>query len=304
MYSTGLFAAAFLVLYGCVAYVPLKERQDAEEMLNTAATVDANVYAPGEYSRALENFFLAKIEMEKKQYKKAQDYLEMSMEDSRVAIAKSQAAKAIKSAKEILDTSNLAQLKKYITDVCAIAEKSLERAKTAFEDQDYNVARQQAEMSLQLSKELPRLMEQKIIEEGKKSSAEIERKKAIEESKKILEEAKKEATAIAEGAKKEAATILARELEKRFPSVYTVKKGDTLHVIAGRREIYNDPYQWPLIYKANRDQIRDPLQIFLGQSLIIPRAVTIDEIIEARRQAGAPAPDVLPPEAFSPEVYK
>jgi nucleoid-associated protein YgaU len=301
---SALIAVLFLVLCGCAAHVPIKEREDAEEMLKAASAAEANIYAPTAYSRAQASFYLAKIEVEKHHYNKAQDLFEESREDSQEALAKSKAAKSIKLAKRRLDTSNLVQLKKYITDVCDIAEESLENAESAFEDEKYNLAMKKAELSLQLSKELPRLMEKKIIEEGKKTPEEVERDKTIEQSKKIMEDTKREAAVILTEAKKEAASIWAQTLEKRYPSVYTVRKRDTMHVIAGRREIYNDPQQWVLIYKANRDQIRDPLQIFVGQHLVIPRAITIEEVREARKQAGATAPYDPPPEAFHPSDYK
>ncbi len=48
---------------------------------------------------------------------------------------------------------------------------------------------------------------------------------------------------------------------------YNVAGGDSLWSISGQEGVYNNPYQWPLIYKANRDQISDadliyPEQIF------------------------------------------
>lgn len=51
---------------------------------------------------------------------------------------------------------------------------------------------------------------------------------------------------------------------------YTVKKGDCLWYIAGYPEIYGNPLRWPLIYKANKDQIKDPDLIYPGQVLVIP----------------------------------
>lgn len=51
---------------------------------------------------------------------------------------------------------------------------------------------------------------------------------------------------------------------------YTVKKGDCLWYIAGYREIYSNPLRWPLIFKANSDQIRDPDLIYPGQVFVIP----------------------------------
>ena len=66
---------------------------------------------------------------------------------------------------------------------------------------------------------------------------------------------------------------------------YTVKRGETLPQIAARPELYNDAALWPLIYRANRDQIRDPYQLWPGQVLKVPRNFSRDEALEARRQA-------------------
>lgn len=52
---------------------------------------------------------------------------------------------------------------------------------------------------------------------------------------------------------------------------YTVARGDTLWKISGKDIIYNNPFMWPLIYKANHQQIRDPDLIFPQQILAIPR---------------------------------
>jgi len=299
-----LVIALFFMLCSCAAHAPVKERQEVEEILKTASAAEAPVYAPGEYTRAQEDFYLAKIEMDKRRFKKARDLLEDCRKEAYLAISKSRAGKAIKLAEEQLSESDLAQLRKYITDVCSIAEKSLEEAESAYKSQKYNLARQKAEMSLQLSKELPKLLDKKISEEKIKPPEEIEKENISKQAKQILEEANKEAAAIIEEAKRQAAAIRAQVLEKRFPSTYTVRKGDKLRAIAGRREIYNDPYQWPLIYKANRDQIRDPHMLFTGQHLVIPRNITIEEVRESRKQAGAPPPYDPPPEAFHPSDYR
>lgn len=68
-------------------------------------------------------------------------------------------------------------------------------------------------------------------------------------------------------------------------SRYTVANGETLWTIAARRDIYVDALLWPLIYKANRDQIKDPRQIYPGQVLNIPRDVSAAEKEEARETA-------------------
>ncbi|PKN12180.1 MAG: hypothetical protein CVU69_08260 [Deltaproteobacteria bacterium HGW-Deltaproteobacteria-4] len=63
---------------------------------------------------------------------------------------------------------------------------------------------------------------------------------------------------------------------------YIVSDGELLWVIAKRPDIYGDPLLWPLLYQANRDQIKDPRKIYAGQTLTIPRNVSEEERQKAR----------------------
>ncbi|MEW6088902.1 MAG: LysM peptidoglycan-binding domain-containing protein [bacterium] len=56
-----------------------------------------------------------------------------------------------------------------------------------------------------------------------------------------------------------------------WPTEYEVAPGDCLWKIAGLDKIYGDPYQWPRIYKANKDQIKNPKLIYPYQIFDIPR---------------------------------
>lgn len=51
---------------------------------------------------------------------------------------------------------------------------------------------------------------------------------------------------------------------------YTVKRGDHLWGIARMKEHYGNPFAWPKIYQANRDQIKDPDLIYPKQIFKIP----------------------------------
>jgi Ca2+-transporting ATPase len=59
---------------------------------------------------------------------------------------------------------------------------------------------------------------------------------------------------------------------------YVVQKGDTLSKIANK--FYGTTTQWPVIYEANRDRIKDPDLIQPGWSLTIPA-------VAGREQGGA-----------------
>jgi len=52
------------------------------------------------------------------------------------------------------------------------------------------------------------------------------------------------------------------------PRTYTVQKGDTLFSLA--RRFYGNQARWKDIYNANRDTIRDPNTLKVGQVLKLP----------------------------------
>lgn len=82
-----------------------------------------------------------------------------------------------------------------------------------------------------------------------------------------------------------------------LPTTHTVVKGECLWWIAEYQQIYNDPFMWPLIYKANRGQIKNPDLIHPGQTFDIPRyGFTVAELKDVRKSAGAPWQNLMPAE--------
>ncbi|AJE03430.1 LysM peptidoglycan-binding domain-containing protein [Geobacter pickeringii] len=123
-----------------------------------------------------------------------------------------------------------------------------------------------------------------IRQEAEEKQRETERQQALQELKRKLEVERdireREARKIPEK------SAVAREKEPRQLAQYhTVKRGETLPQIAAQSDVYGDVSLWPLLYRANRDQIRDPRRIWPGQVLRIPRNLTREDLAEARRYA-------------------
>ena len=81
---------------------------------------------------------------------------------------------------------------------------------------------------------------------------------------------------------------LASKLEASLAAqrmVYSVMKGDSLWTIAGKSDVYADPYRWPLIYKANADKIKDADLIYPGQEFSIASNPTEAEVSAAVQHA-------------------
>jgi len=69
------------------------------------------------------------------------------------------------------------------------------------------------------------------------------------------------------------------------PTSYNVVRGDHLWGIASKPIIYGNPYQWPLIFKANRDKIKDADLIQPGQVFAINRSASGSDMDAAVRHA-------------------
>lgn len=162
----------------------------------------------------------------------------------------------------------------------------LEQEEEEEADQQYKLAyqkgvvlKQEVALYKERMKEAARLKaveERAIREEEERSRLEAERKRQqeLEEAQKVLQKSQNS----------DAVT---------YPvplASYTVRRGETLPQIAARPELYNDMALWPLIYRANRDQIRDPYQLWPGQTLKIPRNFSREEALEARRQSHRRSP--------------
>jgi LysM repeat protein len=65
-----------------------------------------------------------------------------------------------------------------------------------------------------------------------------------------------------------AASKIARQAASARLAKYTVRSGDSLSSIAGK--VYHDPVAWPVLYWANRNQVRWANSIQVGEVLTVP----------------------------------
>jgi len=71
---------------------------------------------------------------------------------------------------------------------------------------------------------------------------------------------------------------------------YAVVKGDNLWNISAKPDIYNNPFEWPLIYKANSSKIKDADLIYPGQVFAIntnPSSSDVDAAVRHAKTRGA-----------------
>ena len=89
---------------------------------------------------------------------------------------------------------------------------------------------------------------------------------------------------------------LRAKMPKAIYDEYTVIRGDYLWKIAGKDDIYDDPYQWIRIYTYNKDQIKNPDLIYADQIFKIQREVGPNEYLVVKG-------DYLAKIAGSADVY-
>lgn len=164
------------------------------------------------------------------------------------------------------------------------ARTALDDARAAMQDSDYGEASDSLDFSLQHARRAVVLADEG---QAKRLKAEKERARIEEEARlKALEE-QKQKTQVAE---KKKPTPQPKKIVKTEPKImpandYAVGDGENLWTISAKPEVYGEGLLWPLLYQANRDQIKDPRQIFPGQSLSIRRDMTEADLEDARQRA-------------------
>ena len=68
---------------------------------------------------------------------------------------------------------------------------------------------------------------------------------------------------------------------------YLVERRDCLWTIAEKPGVYGDAFEWPLLFKANRDTIQDPDLIYPNQNLKVDKNYSMETVNHAKQMAMA-----------------
>jgi nucleoid-associated protein YgaU len=175
-----------------------------------------------------------------------------------------------------------------------IAERDYAAARTSLAFARQHALRAYALTDMAKAQEAAAAEARRLAEEEARRLAaeeEVRRLAAEEEARRLVEEE----------ARRQAEEETRKANETRMFTSYRVVSGDTLASIAALPNVYGDPLLWPLLYQGNRDQIKDPSKIDIGQLLTIPRGVQASDLELARQKAreaglfGLPANGAKPP---------
>lgn len=184
-------------------------------------------------------------------------------------------------------------------DALAAAEQQMARqqyrtaARTISLAQRYaEAARIESEQAVVRLAELERQRAEKANRQQEQFQRELAEKLEMAQRQRELEQSRQHEEARQAAARAASATTAATPQIPSPPPVepvrverYEVRAGQNLAEIASLPEVYGDGLLWPLIYRANRDQIKTPREIAPGQVLDIPRDKNNEELEAARREA-------------------
>ncbi|SEA81877.1 protein of unknown function [Desulfuromusa kysingii] len=202
------------------------------------------------------------------------------------------------SAREVVAQAYAVGASQYAPGEYQLASSALQAAELQVKDGEHRVAARTLDLAQRFAKEALNLTiarKQQLLAEQKKKEEEKRRLELLKQREierqaelKQQQEQKRKQQILKANSKKTEPVVPPRTpavIEPVLVDIVEVQAGENLATIAARANVYGDALLWPLIYKANRDQIKDPQEIYQGQSLVIPRDKTRDEADAARQEA-------------------
>ena len=200
----------------------------------------------------------------------------------------------LETAEQVIEQARSIEAAEYAPTEFRAASEAFEDGKAMMQKKEYGSARETLTLALEHARRAVVVTQEARAREtadelAKREAAAEEIRKEAERKRLAAEKARKAAI--------QATKEKPRQPEEKKPEprpepapakeilTYEVGEGETLWTISALPAVYNDAHLWPLLYQANRDQIKDPRQIFPGQVLNIRRDLTKQEIEEAKQKA-------------------
>lgn len=233
----------FLILGAGCARIPVQEISDARVLLNAAENSCATVYMDEEMNEAKTKLRLIDQGTEKGTRKSKRELKRLALDVQRL------------SKKMINETAHRkSEVYAQIQQETVQAIKKIHEAEKA---EANRYARREYLLAIQDLREARKFSR----DECKYNEAQKKISKAFNTAEQSIQTA---------GQKK-------KELEENLPRYHIVKRGETVKSIARDNPMYKDESYWEAIYKANRDQIRDPNALVPGQQLYLPSKKEIEK---------------------------
>ncbi len=205
--------------------------------------------------RPLQEIVDAKIAIQKAKEAEAKKYAPKRLESAQDYLTRALGAKRKKEARELAREAEVD---------ARIAESMVRRIK----EEEEKRAEEALEVKRRLHQEAERAIAraQEAISKAEKENKEVgAAKDRLEKAKETLQKERfNEAKKIAQEVKE-----LALKAKARLPEYHKVQQGETLKLIA--KKIYGNPEKWTLIYRVNKDKIKNANIIYPGQILSIPK---------------------------------
>ncbi|OGF50871.1 MAG: hypothetical protein A2231_11020 [Candidatus Firestonebacteria bacterium RIFOXYA2_FULL_40_8] len=301
---TFLLVSSFF-FFGCAANKELvKEGKDAQMLIAEAKAAIKEAKEAGAEKLAKElldsaesKLVVAEDSLEKKDFATAVTFAGKSLEDARAAKTKALAVIMMEKAEKEVTAAREAGAEKLAADLFVASVKDLLAAQKKNIEKDYPGVLESAKKAYEEAAEARKLCE--LIKKAETLIAEA--KSDIEDA--LKAGAKKHAPELIKSAVDNLTKAIAAFDEKDYIKAidyagkasddakaaksacvaasvgrYTVKSGDNLWNISKDGKVLDDPFLWPLLYKTNRDKIKDPDWIYPKQEFELP--VTIDDKIK------------------------
>lgn len=203
----------------------------------------------------------------------------------------------LETTEQVIEQARTLEASRYAPTEFEAATQALGDGRILMKQGEYGKARQTLKLALEHARRSVAVTQEARVKKVARQLA--EREAAAAEARQAAERQRAEAEAEARRAARKAAEAKQqdRQVTEQQPTppaepepikpilTYQVGEGETLWTIAAQPVVYDDAHLWPLLYQANRDQIKNPRQIFPGQILNIRRDLTPQEIEEARQKA-------------------